>query len=75
MPASLKKVEEEAKALSPADRASLVQTILESLQADDPEVAQAWAQEVSRRVDAFNRGDLTTYPAEDVFAEARRATR
>lgn len=75
MSASLKEVEEDAKSLSTSDRARLVQSILESLHSDDPDVAEAWAGEISRRVEAFDRGELVTHPAEEVLAEARRVTR
>ncbi len=75
MSASLEKVEVEAKSLSASDRARLVQTILESLHTDNPEVAEAWANEIGQRVDAFDRGELSTHSAEDVFAEARRVAR
>lgn len=75
MPGLLKKIEDEAISLSTSDRARLVQTILESLHADDAESAKAWTVEIDRRVEAFDRGELTTHPAEDVFAEVRRVTR
>ncbi len=41
----------------------------------DPAVEKAWSAEIERRVDAFDRGELTTYSAEDVLAEARRSTK
>ena len=75
MSASLEKVEVEAKSLSTSDGARLVQTILESLHSDIPEVADAWAAEIGQRVDAYDRGELSTCADEDVFAEARRVTR
>lgn len=74
MSASLKELEEVAKSLSSSDRARLVQTILESLHSDDPDVAGAWAREIGRRVEAFDRGELVAHPAEDVFVEARQVT-
>lgn len=75
MPASLKKVEADARSLSAEDRVSLVQAILESLHPMDPAVEKEWNVEIERRVDAFDRGELTTYSAEDVLAEARRSTK
>jgi hypothetical protein len=39
------------------------------------EVEAAWAAEIEKRVAAFDRGELESYPAEDVFAEARRLMR
>jgi hypothetical protein len=36
------------------------------------EVEAAWAKEIERRVTAHERGEVETFAAEDVFAEARR---
>jgi putative addiction module component (TIGR02574 family) len=75
MPPSLKQMEEQARALSPDDRAKLAQSILESLHTPVAEIEAAWAAEIERRVAAFDRGEMKSYPAEDVFAEARRLMR
>jgi putative addiction module component (TIGR02574 family) len=75
MPPSLKQMEEQARALSPDDRAKLAQSILESLHTPVAEIEAAWAVEIERRVAAFDRGEMQSYPAEDVFAEARRLMR
>jgi hypothetical protein len=63
MASLLKDLEESARALSPEDRARLA------------EVEEKWAEEIGRRVAAFAKGELSDYPAEDVFAEARRLIR
>jgi len=75
MSASLKQIEEQARALSAEERAKLAESMLESLHAPVSEVEAAWAEEIERRVAAFDRGELPSYPAEDVFAEARRLSR
>jgi hypothetical protein len=36
------------------------------------EVEVAWEKEIVRRVEAYERGEVETYTAEEVFAEARR---
>lgn len=73
---TLKELEIQAKSLSPEDRASLAETLLESLQ-ETPvsEIEEAWNQEIESRVAAYDRGELKTISAEDVFAEARRLAR
>lgn len=65
-----------ARALEPKDRARLVELLLDSLH-DEPigEVEAAWEEEIRRRVQAFERGEVETYAAEEVFAEARRILR
>jgi putative addiction module component (TIGR02574 family) len=75
MSASLKKIEEQAKALSAEERAKLAEAMLESLHAPVSEIEAAWAEEIERRVAAFDRGEIPAYAAEDVFAEARRLSR
>jgi putative addiction module component (TIGR02574 family) len=72
MSTSLEQVEEQALSLSPEDRAKLAEVMLESLAAPLAEIEEAWAQEIEQRVAAFDRGDIPSYPAEDVFAEAKR---
>jgi putative addiction module component (TIGR02574 family) len=75
MASLLKDLEESARALSPEDRATLAESLLESLHLPVAEVEEQWAEEIGRRVAAFDRGELPDYPAEDVFAEARRLIR
>lgn len=75
MSTSLKQVEEQAHALTAEERAKLAQSMLESLHSPLSEIEAAWAEEIERRVAAFDRGEIASYPAEDVFAEARRVLR
>jgi putative addiction module component (TIGR02574 family) len=75
MSASLKQIEEQARALSADERAKLAESMLESLQKPLSDIETAWAEEIERRVAAFDRGEMPSYPAEDVFAEARRISR
>ena len=69
----LKELEQKVKALTPEERARLAEVLLESLQ-DAPiaEIEAAWKLEIEQRVAAYDRGELRTISAEDVFAEARR---
>lgn len=76
MPPSLESVEQLALALSPEDRAQLAEILLESLQGPPlAEVQAAWDREIAARVAAYDRGEMQTYPAEEVFAEIRRRLR
>ena len=75
MSASLKQIEEQARELSAEERAKLAELMLESLHAPVSEVEAAWEEEIERRVAGFDRGEIPSYPAEDVFAEARRLSR
>ncbi|WP_448507942.1 addiction module protein [Immundisolibacter sp.] len=75
MSASLKQIEEQAKALGADDRSRLAESLLESLHTAVWEIETAWAEEIERRVAAFDRGETPAYPAEGVFGEARRLSR
>lgn len=73
MKADLEQIEAQARGLSDNDRARLAESMLESLHESLADVASAWVEEIERRVEAFDGGELPSYPAEDVFAEARRS--
>lgn len=64
---------ERSLALALEDRSRLVEMVLATLH-EPPvaEVAAAWDQEIERRLAAYERGEVETYSAEDVFAQARR---
>jgi len=73
---TLKELEDQARALTPEERARLAETLLESLRAAPiAEIEAAWDREIEVRAAAYDRGELETISAEDVFAEARRLAR
>ncbi|MCB1041570.1 MAG: addiction module protein [Acidobacteria bacterium] len=72
MTVSLKQIQAQALTLDAEDRAKLVDVMLQSLSEPRPEISEAWSEEIERRVAAFDRGEIATRPAEDVFAEAKR---
>jgi putative addiction module component (TIGR02574 family) len=73
---TLKELEARARALSPEERASLAESLLESLrEAPIAEIEKVWEAEIAERVAAYDRGELPTFSAESVFAEARRLAR
>jgi putative addiction module component (TIGR02574 family) len=73
---TLKELEAQARSLSPEERARLAEMLLESLR-DAPlaEIEKAWEVEIAERSAAYDRGELPTFSAESVFAEARRLAR
>ena len=73
---ALKELEKKAKSLTPDERAQLAEFLLESIQ-EPPvaEIAAAWDREIEERAAAYDRGELQTVSAEEVFAEARRLAR
>ncbi|MBN8441935.1 MAG: addiction module protein [Thauera sp.] len=67
---TLERIAAEAMNLPAADRWRLIERLMFSLESDD-EIARAWAEEVERRIDAFERGHTSVTPVEDVIAAAR----
>lgn len=76
MSTTLKELAEQARSLSAEERAKLAELLLESLREEAvAEIEQAWDREIEERTAAYDRGELHTISAEDVFAEARRLAR
>lgn len=59
--------------LSQEERAEIAYTILQSLEPEDPDAAEAWDHELARRVDRIRSGQAVGIPAEQVFADWRRS--
>jgi putative addiction module component (TIGR02574 family) len=72
MALSLSEIEQLARELTAQERAKLAETLLESLQVNYVDIELEWQNEIAERAAAYERGDLTTYAAADVFAEAHR---
>ncbi|MCP9901768.1 addiction module protein [Cyanobium sp. Cruz CV13-4-11] len=72
MSSSLHQIEEQARSLSAEDRAKLAQFMLESIHSSIEEIEAEWSEEIALRIDAFENGDISSYSAAQVFAEARQ---
>jgi len=73
MSANGEQILKQALALSPEDRAEVVDRLLASFQTPpDPLLDELWAREAEDRLDAYDRGELGALPAEDVFARIER---
>ena len=60
----------DALSLSPTERVTLVERLLASLDASAHEhIDVLWSQEAEDRLDAFERGEIPTIAAQDVFDE------
>ena len=67
---------EAALSLPPAERAELTARLLTSLDPPpDKKIDELWAQEAENRLDAFDRGDIKTVSAKNVFGKHRDAKR
>lgn len=74
----VEELSQKALTLNAEDRARLAEDLLASLDGDSEsamEVEAAWEGEIRRRVDEVKTGTAKLIPAEDVYAETRRAYR
>lgn len=60
---------DQALKLKASERAAVAEQLLRSLDIPDAAIDAAWAQEADARVEAHDRGDIESIPAEDVFAK------
>ncbi|MDE3241445.1 MAG: addiction module protein [Nitrospirota bacterium] len=73
MKVNAKKILEEAMQLEPGTRAMIAETLLESLDfEEDFEISQAWREEIQRRCEQVDRGEVELVDSETVMAELRK---
>lgn len=66
----------EALSFPSDERAALVEHLLASFDSSARQhIDTLWAQEAEDRLDAFERGELATIPARNVFDAVRKQTR
>lgn len=64
-----KEVLEQALALRPDERFSVVEGILRSLDEPDTSLDAIWAEEAEKRLRAYRKGNLEAIPMKEVFKE------
>lgn len=67
-PIKLEDLEREARKLSHADRARLIESLLATLE-EDREIEEAWREEIRRRTAEIDAGEADLIPADQVLAE------
>jgi putative addiction module component (TIGR02574 family) len=73
MSANAQKILQQALNLPPEDRAEVLEHLLATFQEPpDPELNKLWAQEAEDRLAAYDRGELGSLSAEEVFARIDR---
>ena len=58
-------------ALSDTDRLQVVDYLLESLDQPDPDIERLWVAETQSRWNAYQRGEIPSISADEVFAKYR----
>ena len=73
MKANAKKILEEAMQLEPGTRALIAETLLESLDFEEGfEISQAWRDEIQRRCEQIDRGEVELIDSDTVMADLRK---
>ena len=73
MKTNAKKILEEAMQLEPGTRALIAETLLESLDfEEDFEISQAWRDEIQRRCEQIDRGEVELIDSDTVVADLRK---
>lgn len=73
MKANAKKILEEAMHLEPSTRALIAETLLESLDfEEDFDLSPAWQEEIQRRCEQIDRGEVELIDSGTVMAELRK---
>lgn len=69
------RIAKQALSLPPEDRAYLAEKLEESLPHDGfatPEIAKAWASEIDRRLDAYDRGETGAVDFDEALRRIRQ---
>jgi putative addiction module component (TIGR02574 family) len=60
---------ESALTLPAIERAAIIESLLSSLDHPDAHIDDVWAEEAEQRIAAYDAGQMTAVPAEEVFKE------
>jgi putative addiction module component (TIGR02574 family) len=74
MPTTPRDILTQALQLPPVERAELVEEILASFEFPDrQQIDAAWADEAEARIDAYDRGEVEGFPAQETFRRLNSA--
>ena len=72
----LEEIEDSALSLDKISRARLADKLLQSIHGQiDPNIEQAWIQEVQKRKESLESGEASLHPTSEVIKEARERIR
>ena len=72
MTKSAKDIVESAKRLPPAERAIVIEALLDSMDAPDPAIDAKWVAEAESRLQAYESGELKAIDADEVLSNLRK---
>jgi putative addiction module component (TIGR02574 family) len=72
MDTQAEQVLQSALSLNPNDRAEIAASLIQSLdEPADDNVETAWAEEIKRRIDSIDKGEVQLIPSEEVMRSMR----
>jgi putative addiction module component (TIGR02574 family) len=76
MSAAYERIEREARALDPHEKATLARTLIEDLDSTvDRDVEAVWVAEAERRYESYKAGKEQAVPGDEAMERARKALR
>jgi putative addiction module component (TIGR02574 family) len=69
---SAKNVISQALELKASERSVIAEALLASLDSPDHRIDEIWSKEIDARIEAYDRGDIDSIAAEDVFARHQK---
>jgi hypothetical protein len=67
----IKILSQEARKLSPAERAILIDELIATLDRPDPSLDALWAKEAEERLAACNRGEMAIFDVSEIITKLR----
>jgi putative addiction module component (TIGR02574 family) len=61
------------RGLSHQERVAVAHAVLQTLEPEDPDVEEAWMEEIIKRVARIESGETVGIPEEEVYAEWRKS--
>lgn len=59
----------ELLALTPSEKAEIIDKVLKSLDEPDEKIDTLWKQESEKRIDAYDNGDISSVSVNDTFSK------
>ncbi len=69
MNAKVESILNQALSLDSKDRNTVAEQLLSSLDTPDPAIDEIWAEEVEARINAYERGEIESVSAKQVFGK------
>jgi len=66
------KILKEISALSPKEKAQIIDALIKSLNEPDEDIDRLWEQESESRIDAYEKGQLKSVSVNEVFSKYKK---